>query len=61
VKRTAEDDGGEGAVRIDAVEGAPREQARQNRGKPPPPGGAKHQARPFRKPLGVKPGAPRGR
>ncbi len=48
LKRTAGGDGdGEGGVRIEAVEGKPREAARANRRGGPPP--VRHQAKPFRK------------
>jgi ATP-dependent RNA helicase DeaD len=44
VKRTATDEDGEGGVRIEAVQGTPRQEARQNRRAGPPP--ARHQAKP---------------
>jgi ATP-dependent RNA helicase DeaD len=48
LKRTAGGDGdGEGSVRIEAVEGKPREAARENRRAGPPP--VRHQPKPFRK------------
>jgi ATP-dependent RNA helicase DeaD len=52
LKRTAGGDAdGEGDVRIEAVEGKPRDAARENRRSGPPP--VRHQAKPFRK--GPKP------
>jgi ATP-dependent RNA helicase DeaD len=54
LKRTANGDAdGEGGIRIEAVEGKPRDAARENRRSGPPP--VRHQAKPFRK------GAKRGR
>ena len=54
LKRTAGGDAdGEGGIRIEAVEGKPRDVARENRRSGPPP--ARHKAKPFRK------GAKRGR
>jgi ATP-dependent RNA helicase DeaD len=54
LKRTAGGDAdGEGGIRIEAVEGKPRDAARENRRSGPPP--VRHQAKPFRK------GAKRGR
>ena len=54
LKRTANGDAdGEGGIRIEAVEGKPRDAARANRRGAPPP--ARHKAKPFRK------GAKRGR
>jgi len=48
LKRTAGGDGdGEGSVRIEPVEGKPRDAARENRRSGPPP--VRHQAKPFRK------------
>jgi ATP-dependent RNA helicase DeaD len=48
LKRTAGGDGdGEGSVRIEAVEGKPREAARENRRAGPPQ--VRHQPKPFRK------------
>jgi ATP-dependent RNA helicase DeaD len=48
LKRTAGGDAdGEGGIRIEAVEGKPRDIARENRRAGPPP--ARHQAKPFRK------------
>jgi ATP-dependent RNA helicase DeaD len=48
LKRTAGGDAdGEGGIRIEAVQGKPREAARENRRSGPPP--ARHQAKPFRK------------
>ena len=49
VKRTATDDDGEGGVRIEAVEGKPRDAARENRRAGPPSG-----------PRAAGPGGPRG-
>ena len=46
VKRTATGEEGEGGVRIEPVEGNPREQARANRKAGPPPGRKTYQARP---------------
>jgi ATP-dependent RNA helicase DeaD len=49
VKRTATDEDGEGGVRIEAVQGAPREAAKANRRAGPPPGssaGPRYQAKP---------------
>ncbi len=58
VKRTADNSEGEGGVRIEAVEGKPREAAKANRRSGPPP--ARHQAKPYRaKPNRAKPGRPR--
>lgn len=57
LRRTAGGDGdGEGDIRIEPVHGAPREAARENRRKGPPP--ARHQAKPYRK--GPKPKGRRG-
>src|SRR3954470_4530266 len=48
LKRTAGGDAdGEGGIRIEAVEGKPRDAARENRRAGPPP--VRHQAKPFRK------------
>jgi ATP-dependent RNA helicase DeaD len=48
LRRTANGDAdGEGGIRIEAVEGKPRDAARENRRSGPPP--ARHQAKPFRK------------
>ncbi|MBV9882031.1 MAG: DEAD/DEAH box helicase [Sphingomonadaceae bacterium] len=48
LKRTANGDSdGEGGIRIEAVEGKPRDTARENRRNGPPP--ARHKAKPFRK------------
>ena len=48
LKRTANGDAdGEGGIRIEAVEGKPRDMARENRRSGPPP--ARHKAKPFRK------------
>jgi ATP-dependent RNA helicase DeaD len=48
LKRTAGGDAdGEGGIRIEAVEGKPRDAARENRRSGPPP--VRHQAKPFRK------------
>jgi ATP-dependent RNA helicase DeaD len=48
LKRTANGDAdGEGGIRIEAVEGKPRDAARENRRAGPPP--ARHKAKPFRK------------
>jgi len=48
LKRTANGDSdGEGGIRIEAVEGKPRDAARENRRSGPPP--ARHKAKPFRK------------
>jgi ATP-dependent RNA helicase DeaD len=47
LKRTADADGdGEGSVRIEPVQGKPRDEARENRRGPPP---VRHQAKPYRK------------
>ena len=52
LKRTAGGDSdGEGGIRIEAVEGKPRDSARENRRSAPPP--VRHKAKPFRK--GPKP------
>jgi ATP-dependent RNA helicase DeaD len=61
LKRTAKDDPeGEGAVRFEAVEGAPREEARQNRRSNAAP--TRHQPRPTHGPAGRRPKPPhRGR
>jgi ATP-dependent RNA helicase DeaD len=53
VKRTADSEtDGEGSIRIEAVQGAPREQAKENRRKGPPSAArhpaARHHAKPFK-------------
>ena len=54
VKRTqGGDPSGEGGIRIEAVEGRPRDAAKANRRAGPPP--ARHQAKPYR----AKPNRPR--
>ncbi|HEX8258613.1 MAG TPA: DEAD/DEAH box helicase [Allosphingosinicella sp.] len=45
LKRTAGEDGDEGGVRIEPVQGTPREEAKQNRRMGPPP---RHKAKPFK-------------
>ncbi|HEY0627453.1 MAG TPA: DEAD/DEAH box helicase [Allosphingosinicella sp.] len=47
VKRTANGDGEESSVRIEPMQGSPREAAKRNRRVGPPP--ARHKAKPFRK------------
>jgi len=54
LKRTAGGDGdGEGDIRIEPVDGKPREMARENRRSGPPP--VRHQAKPFHRGGGPKP------
>jgi ATP-dependent RNA helicase DeaD len=48
VKRTATDEDGEGGVRIEPVEGKPRDAARQNRKAGPPPQ-KRYKAKPARR------------
>jgi ATP-dependent RNA helicase DeaD len=58
VKRTATDDDGEGGVRIEAVDGKPRDAARENRRQGPGPGpraGAPRSAKAFPTPWKAKP------
>jgi ATP-dependent RNA helicase DeaD len=64
VKRTSTDDDGEGSVRIEAVEGKPRDAARQNRREGPPPSGPRSGGYPDGPPAsgpraGPGPGGPR--
>jgi hypothetical protein len=57
VKRTATDEDGEGGVRIEAVEGKPRDAARENRRQAPgaaPRGGGQHK-KAFPTPWKAKP------
>jgi len=49
VRRTATDEEGEGGVRIEAVQGKPREEARSNRRAGPPPHKKKYHAKPVRR------------
>jgi ATP-dependent RNA helicase DeaD len=49
VRRTATEEDGEGGVRIEPIQGKPREESRSNRRSGPPPHKKKYQAKPVRR------------